>query len=384
MTGADQVSDTTTAQPPLWSPAATERARHAASAARPMAGGGDEGLLDRFLAWPLRRTARAARISLTAVAVAVAAIRLPAVVDGEWSNFRELLWYQVVTVGWLLLATVFVRTITPRHVISFWLLGIFFAGPLVDGLGAILDERVSGNAFQAGVVPVLEELAKLVPVVGFAALMGRAGRGVGAVDCCILGLAVGGGFGIYEDMLWGRAFSSGFEGLGLVFPSMLQEPLFASGHMVWTGCAALGVGVLFLHRRRRWAWALAPVLIVVPWADHAIVNYGGEEFESMRSLVLDGTLTPWLLLAGLAVAVVLETGIVSRSRQADHLFQPATVGELLTSVPPPPFSVQTSPRQLQRLRNDAVFRRHAGKEVRIDAAFEIGSAVVALERDRHS
>jgi RsiW-degrading membrane proteinase PrsW (M82 family) len=359
-----------TVTPPLWPPAAAQQARLAtASAATDPEGW---SLLDRFSAWPLRRTARAARSSLVAIAVVIAVLRLPTIVDGEWSNVQDLIGYAAVALGWLLLASVFVRTITPRHVISFWLLGLFFAAPLVEGIGAVLDDHVAGNAFEAGAVPVLEELAKLLPIIGLAAVTGWTRRGVGAIDLAILGFAVGAGFALYEDMLWGRMFASGFEGIGMAFPTMLQDPIVAAGHAVWTACAALGVGLLFLHRRHRWAWFVAPVLIVAPLADHAVINYRGEEYDSLRSFLLDGTLVPWLLLVGLVVALVIEIDIVRRSRRIDHVFAPVPLQALLTTAPPPPFSVRTSPRQLQRARNEAVFRHHVRRPLRPEAAFDLG------------
>jgi RsiW-degrading membrane proteinase PrsW (M82 family) len=375
-TATSALTPATETNPPLWPPAADRQARLAAASAATDPDGWS--LLDRFSAWPLHRTARAARSSLVAIALVIAVLRLPTIVDGEWANVQDLIGYAAVTLGWLLLASVFVRTITPRHVISCWLLGIFFAAPLVEGIGAVLDDHLAGNAFEAGAVPVLEELAKLLPVIGVAAVAGWTRRGVGAVDLAILGFAVGAGFALYEDMLWGRMFASGFDGLGVAFPTMFQDPVVAAGHAVWTASAALGVGLLSLHRRRRWAWFVAPVLLVAPWADHAVINYRGEEYDTLRSFLLDGALVPWLLLAGTLVALLLEIAIVRRSRDIDHLFAPVGVQTLLTAAPPPLFSVRTSPRQVQRVRNEIVYRHHVGRPLRPDAAHDLGIVVTNL------
>lgn len=363
---------------PLWPPAADEAYR---VARRTFAATDDTSILGRWIDWPRRRTARAARSSLVGIAVVVAALRLPGVVDGEWDNFQQLLWYQAVTLGWVLLAGLVVRTITPRHVISYWLLGIFFAGTVVDGLGAVLDDHATGNAFTAGVVPVLEEFVKLLPILWYLLTMRWARRGVGAIDLALLGMAIGGGFAVYEDMLWGRAFASGFEGMGIVFPSMTQDPFVAAGHLVWTGCAALGVGFLHLHRRRLWAWIIGPLLIAVPVLDHAVINYRGDEYDAMRSLLLGGRMPSILLLAGMVLALGLELGIVSRSQVGDHLYAPASAQALLTTAPPPVFSVRASPRQFQRARNAVVFRWHLGREVGPAALLEVATTNAAMNQD---
>lgn len=373
------MTDMSTEIIPLWPPAADNLADQAGALARSAVdASGNADLLDRFVSWPLHNLGRAVRSFAVAIGVVVAAIRLPMVVDGEWANFREILWYEAITLAWLLLATIYVRTITPRQTVSFWLVGIFVAGPLADALGTVLNGYVAGNAFGAVIVPPLEEGIKLLPVVIFAVLMSRAGRGFGVADLFVLGAAVGAGFALYEDMLWGRAFVSGFEGWGVLFPTVLQDPVFAAGHLVWTAGAALGVGVLFLHRQKLWAWIAGPVLIVVPLVDHAVVNYRGEEYDTMRSALLGGRLTILLIVVTLVVAIMLESRIVSDSGRGDHLFAPVSVRELLSARLPPAFGAATSARQLQRFRNDAVYRRHVGKQVRLTAATEVAAIEAVL------
>lgn len=363
--------------PPLWPPMA-ERIVGWAGSVRPHVTRPEGDVLARFARWPATRTPRAARQSLTALSLLVAAVKLPAVIDGAWSDARTLAWYHAVTVGWLLLATVYVRTVTPRTALAQWLAGVFVAGILSVKIGRFLAERIEGNAFDALVVPLMEEALKVVPLLLTVFLAARARRGMSAMDCCVMGAAAGGGFALYEDMLWGRMFSNGFEGWGMLFPSVLQSPVVAAGHLVWSASVGLGIGVLVAHRHRRWAWAVGPLLIALPVLDHMSINYHGEEFDQFRSMLQDGWLPVWALAAGIALVLVVEIQVVARSRAADHLFAPMSPAALLTARPPAPFSARTSPRQVQRTRNEAVFRHHVGKPLRDTIVVELALGTVAM------
>ena len=140
----------------------------------------------------------------------------------------------------------------------------------------------------------------------------------------------------------------------------------------------LGIGVLVAHRRQRWAWALGPLLIAVPVLDHMSINYRGVEFDQFRSMLQDGWLTAWVLAAGIAWVLAVEIQVVSRSRAIDHRWAPMAPTALLTTAPPAPFSIHTSPRQVQRTRNEAVFRHHQGKAPRDTIMVELALATVAL------
>lgn len=362
---------------PLWPPAADEVARRA-EALRPAYRRPEGDLLTRFSRWPNTRTPRASRQSLTAISLLVAAIKMPAVIDGAWGDARTLVWYQAVTVAWMLLAGIYVRTVTPRHALAQWLTGIFVSGVLVMKIGRYLANHIEGNAYEAFTIPLLEETLKVLPLLFVVAMTARVKRGMSAMDCAIMGAAAGGGFALYEDMLWGRMFSSGFEGWGMLFPSMVQDPVVAAGHMVWSASVGLGIGVLVAHRRHRWAWALGPVLIAVPVLDHMSINYRGVEFDQFRSMLQDGWLTAWVLAAGIAWVLVVEIQVVARSRAIDHRYAPMTPTALLTTRPPALFSVHTSPRQVQRTRNEAVFRHHKGRAPRDTIMVELARATAAL------
>jgi len=372
----DENSTTTGA---IWPPEAD--ALVSIENSRPVRGAADEelDLIQRFVTWPSRHPGRAAEGSTLLIALTIAAVRLPSLVDGEWSNLRELLLYSAVVLVWMLLATGYVRTITPRQVVAFAIMGAFGAGPLVDAAGAILDDHISGNAMNALTVPVLEEVAKLLPVALFAGLMTRAGRGFGAMDLALLGAATGGGFAVFEDLLWGRAFASGFEGWGLLYPSSLQEPLVVAGHLVWSAMAGLGLGILVVHRRRPWAWVAGSALLLVPLLDHAAVNYRGDEFDTLRSWLLDGQLAFVVLTVALVVVLTIEAGIIQRSAQHDHLFVPVPIRRLLVSPLPALFGRSTSERQLHRFRNAVVYRRLMGgspRPVHLVELLRIRSALI--------
>ena len=362
---------------PLWPPVADQVVANANSF-RPRFARPEGDLLQRFSRWPITRTPRAARQSLTALSLLVAAVKLPAVIDGAWSDARTLAWYHLVTVGWILLASIYVRTITPRTALAQWLAGIFVSGVLSVKVGRYLNEHVEGNAFDALVVPLLEEGLKVLPLLITALLAIKVRRGMSAIDFCVMGAAAGGGFALYEDMLWSRMFSNGFEGWGLLFPSVLQSPVVAAGHLVWSASIGLGIGVLFAHRRQRWAWVVGPLLIAVPVLDHMSINYRGEEADQFRSMLQGGWLPVWVLAAGIALVLVVEIQVVSRSRHADHLFAPMSPAAMLTARPPAPFSARTSPRQIQRTRNEAVFRHHLGRPARDSIVVEMAMGHAAM------
>lgn len=346
--------------PPLWSPVSQRRVEQMRSRGRRMQPN-REPLVLRLLQWPATRPERSRSQTAVGVAVLVALLRFPTFVDGEWATLFAHVRASGFVLGWMLLLSTVTRTTTPREILAAWLSGVFVAGAAVDGLGALLEDSFSPNLFTSGVVPVLEESFKLAPMLIFVFVSTRRRRGYGAFDLALLGAATGGGFAMYEDMLWGRRFLAGIDGgWSNLVPTVLKDPLFVAGHLAWSAAIACGVGLLIVHRRAMISWVAGPLLIAVPTLDHAAINFRGEQYASMRDALQDGRLAVMLLFVGVALTLALDNGVVRRSRQGDHLFQPRRFSELVTAPAPMWCSTETSPRQFQRARNSVVFRAYGG------------------------
>lgn len=315
--------------------------------------------LDRFVTWidraPLQMRSSVS-LTFSVVLVVVSVLRR---VGGDFGDARQVLTHQILGLAILLGLTIATRAVGVRRVLSFWLFGFFLVGPFVDLTGSWLAERMTGNGMQAGVVPVLEEVAKLVPVLLFAAGKLRRGRTPAASDLLVLGAAVGGGFAFHEDLLWERAATSGLAGPGVLLPTMLQDPMFAAGHVVWTACAALGVGLMCLHRHRRWAFVLGPVLLAAPLLDHMVVNVSGPKRADLRSAMLDGRLLVWLFVACVAGAVLVEHRLRAAASSTDDRLPPVPgFVDIVTARPAPVFGGGVGLRHYARRRNGAVYADH--------------------------
>ncbi|HSP03218.1 MAG TPA: PrsW family glutamic-type intramembrane protease [Acidimicrobiales bacterium] len=370
------VAVTAVGPPTLWDDdalAAIERGRLLAEPPAPAP------LLDRYISWVTRaprhlRSTVSMSISLLLVVASI--VTRP---DVDLAHVRTVIWHQVLGIGLLLLATALTRAVALRRVVSFWLFGYFLAGPAVDRIGPLLDERVEAELFQAGVVPVLEEGIKLVPVLVFAVVRSRRGWTPAATDLMVLGAAVGGGFALYEDLLWDRVASSGLGGLGTLLPTMLRDPFLASGHVVWTACGALGIGVMVLHGRRVWPFVLGPVLVVLPTLDHAVINMTSDRRDGLRGVLLDGRLVPYLLLGTLAAAVILEAGLRRRAAACDPVLPTPTFSQVVFAPPAPLFGGGRSLRHYVRRRNGFVYTSLAGSGSRAPSPEEEGFALGWLE-----
>lgn len=244
------------------------------------------------------------------VSLALFAWTLPGLADGDWSRVRTSAWHNTsgLLVLWALSALARSRTL-------FNLVGTFLGGYFTAIWIAVLGGRATGSwlgetdLLQLSVaVPVIEELAKLVPLLIVVLVWRwRTDRSPGIVDFTLMGMASGAGFAFHEDGLWQRLSGSGLDSpLGLLWPSMYAETGTAAGHVVWTGLVGLGVGVWMTRAVRRLSWLVPIVLLAVVVADHGIWNNVAAR-EDWSLLRFDGWLVPGLLLAALLVALVRET-----------------------------------------------------------------------------
>ncbi|HSL59262.1 MAG TPA: PrsW family glutamic-type intramembrane protease [Acidimicrobiales bacterium] len=266
------------------------------------------------------------------VAVVVLVTALPRLGGNSgWGNLARVAGYHWFALAWLLAVSVTIRAVRVRQVVSSWLFGFAGAAVIVHLLAGPLTSlsTVDEDGVDVWVVPPLEEAVKLLPVLLVALLGARRLAQTGMVDTLILGYAVGAGFAFHEDALWARSTSSGFEApWGLLFPSFFQPGgVFVVGHAGWTAIAALGVGLLVLHRRRPVLAVLGVVAIVVAVADHMAVNDRGARIGWVSDLLLDHRLPAYLLVGGVVLAVVLDRTSLRQVRQRDHLFGRASLDD---------------------------------------------------------
>lgn len=230
---------------------------------------------------------------------------------GSWGDMAEVALHNWWPVLLLLLVGFFARGRTLYHAVAGWFSGYFLAiaiaflilEPTQDWLGD--DSR-----WQSGVlVPIVEEAAKAIPVlIVYLSIRRAVWMKATVTDFTVLGLAVGGGYAFHEDALFARVLAEGFDGWGLLFPAVVQDPIFAVGHGVWTGLVGMGVGVALARRGRPLAWLPAIAAYAVVTLDHGMINDGRE-----RGALLDGKLPLWLLVVGIVVSLVVEMRVITNS-----------------------------------------------------------------------
>ncbi|WP_328328679.1 MULTISPECIES: hypothetical protein [unclassified Streptomyces] len=200
-------------------------------------------------------------------------------------------------------------------------------------------------------VPVLEELAKLAPLL-LAGLNIKIRYQLGLSDYVILGAATGAGLGLYEVLLshlldaqraapypyggWmlsgGLSLSSTYipdlhtvlttwlpASLGSLDLSFTQPSLDTNLHLAWGAIGALGAGLLLRGRGWRRLFGLLPIAYAM--GHHTLVNYTGsrDAHPPGWTTSLLGTangLVTYAPLICLAIAMVLDFAQLQRGKQA--------------------------------------------------------------------
>lgn len=273
--------------------------------------------LPRAVAADPRRALRAVGlIGATLVLLAY----LPQLMVGEWGLLWRNVWTHGYVLGWLLVVSFLPRTVGPAQVAAYALMGFFLSMLLTFAIAEPLEGVLStGNLQTAFVVPVVEEVAKTVPLALYALLVHlRRLPEPRIMDLVLLGFAVGAGFAVHEDGLWVRAVPSGFEGGGLwawLFPTMLRGTQFVGAHALWTTLVGLGVGVFVVHRHRLRVWVVPVAALALATVDHAAINFRGG--LDVRAALADGRMLPALLVLGILAAVAHDHLRWWRAEQAD-------------------------------------------------------------------
>jgi RsiW-degrading membrane proteinase PrsW (M82 family) len=203
------------------------------------------------------------------------------------------------------------------------LVGFFFAGGFMMGV-ALLGSAVF-EAFEPDpnatsrefVIPIMEEVLKLTPVLLWLWRRHWLTWTLGASDLLLAAAACGVGFGLVED-----AFIRDRVGWPAQLPWLplteISGGRVIAGHAVWSAIAgiALGFGLLLRSRRR-----LAPVVALSGFAwsvlDHVSNNYSADHIDLLARIlsivVANGYLTVFLFVIGVVVAVAADVRIVTRT-----------------------------------------------------------------------
>lgn len=217
----------------------------------------------------------------------------------------------------ILLVTFVTRSVGARLGLSALAWGMGLVAPLTVGIGAALaavglDMRDgSGNGL---IVPLVEESLKLLPIGIVAAIAGRwKPRLLNPSDLLLLGSMSGAGFSLVESAYFdgvrtGERYGPHLAGINLL-PTAWGEAGYI-GHAAATGFIALGLGLaLYAMRRRptaRWWWALPVAVFGWITLEHSLANLYMNTGSSGLLALGGGRVTPWLLLAGIAAAIVVD------------------------------------------------------------------------------
>lgn len=241
-------------------------------------------------------------------------------VDAPGPVFREG-WFVFV----ILTLTVATRTVSWGETMLALSLGVGLAAPLMIVAGWTMARAgldVSTSEFGSwAVVPVIEELLKLVPVFVVAALVRRRTKlQLNPSDWLLIGCAAGAGFAMVENAQLVRHDPGILRDMARQYgPYWLVPGAWGVtgfvGHAAATGLAAAGIGLARAASRSAAIGAapaaLARVALLAPigWVtlEHVLANHRVNTGSEAALWFGNGRLTPWLFLA--VVAIVVATDI---------------------------------------------------------------------------
>ncbi len=296
-------------------------------------------------------------------------------IDAPGPTLREL-WF----LGEIVLLTVITRSLTAGSAVSSLSLGLGVVAALMVVAGHALTAAgiaTTTGLGNWGVIPIVEEVIKLMPVAVVVLLhQRRSGSAPNPSDLLMLGCCAGAGFAMAENALlvqnsagiardMARQYGPHLGPLYLV-PGAWGAAGYV-GHAAATGlvCATFGLG-LALRRRLGPSWWMLPAggfaWIVI---EHVLTNYYVGSGSRAALLLGNGRLTPWLFVA-VAVAVVATDCTRLRTTLAHSATLRRRVGmaraALVRRTPPLPPSrlaaAQLLSAQLRAANATAWFVRH--------------------------
>lgn len=255
-----------------------------------------------------------------------------------WTHNQAYFWIEALALLEILLFTFFTRTISARYALSLFCQGIFISAGLM-----LLIWNVAYNfgvnpdsvMWSGRVVPFLEELLKITPVLVNAWVVFRARRFLfNLSDWATLAVMGGVGFSILEKYFWhGVSFDFTYGphlGSWYFFPDALGifvggEPFGYVGHAAATGFIGLGIGLgLYLkfspHTFIQKLWWILPVA-AFGWVtlEHMLLNTYYADGSTILLTIGGGQLTPWLItiVLGIGLALDIKTAMVYLKQNPD-------------------------------------------------------------------
>lgn len=268
-------------------------------------------------------------LALSAVAVAMSLVVLTR--NGGWGVFGADALAQLWVLVPLTLVAVAAGTMGLQAGLGMLFIGFLALPSLARVVGSpVLDALDETNVLGHSVwIPVSENLILMLPVAAVALLaVRRSAPRPTALGVMLLGAVAGAGFALHENASYGRGGLnlSVAPPLSWLFPTAhggdtLGTWWFGSGHLVAAALIGLGVGVSLLYRGRfRVAVWAAPLALVVTVAEHSLNNLIASQSDTPATTVLQivtarGTLSSFLLIAGVLWCAQLEVGRIDMTRE---------------------------------------------------------------------
>jgi hypothetical protein len=258
----------------------------------------------------MREIAGIAALGLLTGTLLVLTFHAPAPVARELSFVAGILGLTCVT-----------RSLPARSGVSALGLGLGAVVLIVIAAGRLMAAAgldTTAGLVNWGVIPLVEEGSKLLPVVAIAWLYARRQRLTpNPSDFLMLGCCAGAGFALTENVTlvynnqavavdMARQYGPNVAGLFLV-PGAWGVPGYV-GHAAATGFIAGGYGLgMALRSRLHTRWWITPLLCAT-WVvlEHALGNYHAATGSPRALLLGNGRITPWLFCALAATIVALD------------------------------------------------------------------------------
>ena len=244
------------------------------------------------------------------VAWAGAAVWLLVMIVSYGTGGMVALWTALVFMVGLIVLTSATRTVSIRQVTSLFLLGGF-----TMGLAYIVAQFMPHTPVRAFMVPPMEEMFKIAPVL-FVLWLGRRSTTwtFGVTDVMLLAAASGVGFGMVEDAFirHNRGWPGHVDWLPL---TEITGGRLIVGHGIWTTLAGITIGLaLLLRSRRELAIGLGASGFLWSTLDHIANNFGvgqrGAFATFLNGITGRGWFTFYLFVAGVAIAIGFDLYVI--------------------------------------------------------------------------
>ena len=274
-------------------------------------------------------------------------LSVPYFTRGGSEEFFEDVFQHAYVFVWLMVVTVLGRTLSLRMLAAFFFLGTFSSILIGQWIGNFLGDTFGRErVFDSFLVPLLDETITASAIALVFWVLVRRGWQPSITDGLMLGFVLGAGMAIHEDALYQRVYGDGLGegGLNLLFPTngtqstLSRVEVYGFFHAGWASLTGLAIGATFMLRRFRWAPLIAIAAFVLVVFDHGIGNFiilnrSLEGAGLLWTLNLDGRLPVYLLIIGIAAAVVGEVLIQRRFARADRTFPGLSLGSILGGLP---------------------------------------------------